>query len=40
MKQSKIELALQEDRKNESESCYKNEIKYLIEKLLKGKQKL
>ena len=29
-----------EERKSESEQCYKNEIKYLIDKLLKTKNKL
>lgn len=29
-----------EERKSESELCYKNEIKYLIDKLLKTKNKL
>jgi hypothetical protein len=29
-----------EERKTESEQCYKNEIKYLIDKLLKTKNKL
>ncbi len=40
LKRTKIELALCEERKNESEQCYKNEIKYLIDKLLKAKSKL
>ena len=40
LKRTKIELALCEERKNESEQCYKNEIKYLIDKLLKTKNKL
>lgn len=29
-----------EERKSESDQCYKNEIKYLIDKLLKTKDKL
>ncbi len=40
LKRTKIELAMCEERKNESEACYKNEIKYLIDKLLKTKNKL
>lgn len=40
LKRTKIELALCEERKNESDQCYKNEIKYLIDKLLKTKTKL
>ena len=40
LKRTKIELALSEERKSESEQCYKNEIKYLIDKLLKAKNKL
>ena len=40
LKRTKIELAMSEERKTESEQCYKNEIKYLIEKLLKMKNKL
>jgi hypothetical protein len=37
---SRTDVTLIEERKNESEICYKNEIKYLIEKLLKLKSKL
>jgi len=40
LKRTKIELAMCEERKSESEQCYKNEIKYLIDKLLKTKNKL
>ncbi len=40
LKRTKIELAMGEERKSESEQCYKNEIKYLIDKLLKTKTKL
>jgi len=40
LKRTKIELALAEERKQESEQSYKNEIKYLIDKLLKAKNKL
>lgn len=40
VKRTKIELAMAEERKNDSEQGYKNEIKYLIEKLLKTKNKL
>lgn len=39
-KRTKIELALCDEKKSEQEQCYKNEIKYLIEKLLKSKNKL
>ena len=31
---------MSEERKGESDQCYKNEIKYLIDKLLKTKDKL
>lgn len=31
---------MSEERKQENEQCYKNEIKYLIDKLLKTKNKL
>ena len=40
LKRTKIELAMSEERKGESDQCYKNEIKYLIDKLLKTKDKL
>jgi hypothetical protein len=40
LKKARIELAITEERKTESEQCYKNEIKYLIDKLLKTKNKL
>jgi hypothetical protein len=40
LKKAKIELALTEERKVESELSLKNEIKFLIEKLLRVKNKL
>ena len=40
LKRTKIELALSEERRAENEICYKNEINYFIDKLLKTKNKL
>ena len=40
LKKTKIELAMSEERKKESELCFKKETKYLIDKLLKVKNKL
>ena len=40
LKRTKIELAMAEERRSESDLCYKNEIKFLIDKLLKVKSKL
>ena len=31
---------MSEERKRENEQCYKNEIKYLIDKLLRAKSRL
>jgi len=40
LKRTRLELAMCDERKQESEQCYRNEIKYLIDKLLKAKSKL
>ena len=40
LKKTKIELAMSEERKSESDQCYKSEVKYLIDKLVKVKNKL